>query len=194
MKILIASCSPRRGGNSDAAARRCRDLLAGVGEAEFVRVHDHEVRHCLGCRRCMRLMRCAIRGDGFERLWRRWLEADALVVVCPVFWQSPPGAMKDFIDRSHGDYARRERPLAGKLAALVSVATDGGFGTHERILTGWLRLYGARIVGKVRLLARDRGDLAGSPAELAKLDAFLRRLRARFARKGGDATLFPRRK
>jgi multimeric flavodoxin WrbA len=102
-----------------------------------------------------------------------------LVIVCPVFWQSPPGAMKDFIDRSHGVYAHRAKPFAGKQAAIVSVATDGGFETQERILTGWLRYYGARIVGKVRLLARERGDLVKSPSELRKLDSLVRRIRKR---------------
>lgn len=179
MKILIVSCSPRRGGNSDAAAKRCQSLLADIGEAEFVRVHDYEIRHCLGCRRCMRLLRCAIRGDDFDRLFQRCREADVLVIVCPVFWQSPPGAMKDFLDRSHGAYAHRTKPFAGKQAALVSVATDGGFAAQERILGGWLRYYGAKVVGRARLLARDRGDLVKDPDELRKLDAFVRRLRRR---------------
>jgi multimeric flavodoxin WrbA len=179
MKILIVSCSPRRNGNSDAAAKRCLSLLGDIGDAEVVRVHDHEIRHCLGCRKCMRLMRCVIRGDDFDRLFRRWQEADVLVIVCPVFWQSPPGAMKDFIDRSHGVYGHQSKPFSGKKAAIVSVATDGGFETQERILGGWLRYYGAKVIGRAWLLARERGDLVKNPSELRKLDSFLRRLRKR---------------
>ena len=187
MKILIVSCSPRRNGNSDAAAKHCLSLLSNIGDAQFVRVHDHEIRHCVGCRRCMRLMRCAIRGDDFARLFRRWQEADVLVIVCPVLWQSPPGAMKDFIDRSHGVFAHRTKPFAGKQAAIVSVATDGGFEPQERILGGWLRYYGAKVVARARLFARERGDLVKNPAELRKLDSFLRRLRKRISEPRANA-------
>jgi len=183
MRILGISGSPRPDGNSDFAARRCLESLSDIGQTEFVRVHDHDIRHCLGCRKCMRLMRCAVRGDDFERLFRRWKQADVLIISSPVYWLSPPGAMKDFIDRSHGVYGRKDKPFEGKKAGIVSLATESGFATHERIFTAWLSHYGAEVIGKVRLFARERDDLANSLSELRKLDAFIRRLKLRLSRR-----------
>jgi hypothetical protein len=73
------------------------------------------------------------------------------------------------------------KPLAGKRAALITIAADSGFATQERIFTAWLTCYGAEILGKVRLLAREMGDLEGSPSEIRKLDALVRRVGARLA-------------
>jgi multimeric flavodoxin WrbA len=154
-------------------------MLGDLGEATLIRISDHEIRHCLGCRECMKIMRCAIRDDEFEQVFEEWNAADVLILGAPVYWLGPPGAMKDFIDRSHGVYARRAKPFAGKKAAIISVAADSGFQTHERILTTWLRHYGAEIVGQIRLLAREKDDLIGNPSELRKLDQFVRRIKGR---------------
>jgi multimeric flavodoxin WrbA len=182
MRILAISASPRRGGNSDAAARRALELLGDAGQTRFVRVSDYRIEHCRGCRECMKIMRCAIAGDDFERLFDEWKAADALIVSAPVYWLGPPGAMKDFIDRTHGVYAHRTGPFAGKSAAVISVATESGFEPHEAILCGWLAHYGAEIVGKVRLLAREKTDLVNSPPELRKLDEFVGAVRAKLAK------------
>ena len=174
MRILGVSGSPRRGGNSDAAARGALELLGDLGETEFIRVHDYRIEHCLGCRECMKIMRCAIADDDFERVLDKWKAADVLIVSAPVYWLGPPGAMKDFIDRTHGVYACPSGPFAGKKAALISVATESGFETQEPMLTTWRGHYGAEVVGKLRLFAREKDDLMNSPSELRKLGDFIR--------------------
>ena len=179
MKILVVSGSPRRGGNSDAAARRCLEMLADVGDTKFIRISDHEIKHCLGCRECMKIMRCAIDDDDFERIFAEWKAADVVIVSAPVYWLGPPGAMKDFIDRSHGVYAHKCGPFVGRKAAIISVATDSGFETHEQILSTWLRHYGAEVIGKHRILAREKDDLLGRASELGRLDHFLGSMRAK---------------
>lgn len=40
MKVIAVSGSPRRGGNSDVAARTMLAALNGLGETEFIRVND----------------------------------------------------------------------------------------------------------------------------------------------------------
>ena len=179
MRILCGSASPRRGGNSDAAAERAIEVLGEIGPAKLLRIHDHHIRHCRGCRECMTARRCVIRDDDFERVLDEWRAADVLVLSAPVYWLGPPGALKDFIDRSHGVYACETGPFAGKKAALISVAADSGFETHEAMLSAWLAHYGADILGKIRLLAREKHDLLESPSELQRLDEFLHRLKAR---------------
>jgi len=130
--ILGLSGSPRAGGNTDIVVRRA---MEGVAErtgrdANFVRVADFELRHCAGCRQCMTLGRCAIGGDDLDEIMSYLFAAQILVIGSPVYWNSPPGIMKDFMDRSHGWYTDHTI-LAGKRAAIISIATGGGFASHE---------------------------------------------------------------
>jgi hypothetical protein len=92
--------------------------------------------------------------------------------------------MKDFIDRSHGYYASKAGTLLSRLDfALISVATSSGFEPHEDIMLSWLEYYGARLVAKERVLARNKGDILNRPPELEKARnagrALLEAIRAR---------------
>jgi multimeric flavodoxin WrbA len=163
MKILGISGSPREGGNTDVAVREAlrHSLTHGPLETELLRVGDHDLKHCTGCRQCMKLNRCVIEDDDFDELWTRTTQANALVVGAPVYWFGPPGVMKDFIDRAHGPFAKggsvllKDRPVL-----LLSVAADSGFEPHEQTMSCWLTYYGAVVVDRVRLYARERGELA----------------------------------
>lgn len=169
-QILGISGSPRAEGNTDILVREALRLLAeGTGAAtEFLRISDHDIEPCRGCRACMQLGHCAIAGDQFEAVMARLFAADLLVLGAPVYWLGPPGPMKDFIDRTHG-YYRDHSLLRGKRALLVSVATDSGFESHEAILRSWLEVYGAEILGAARVFSCEKGEVLGRPAELAKV-------------------------
>lgn len=166
MNILGISGSPREGGNTDVAVREAlrQSLTHGPPvETELIRVADHSVLPCSGCRQCMELGRCIIDDDDFDGLWERVIRADALVIGAPVYWFAPPGPMKDFIDRTHGPFAVGGGTLlADKPVLVLSVAADSGFDPHEAVMTSWLGYYGATVVDRVRLYARETGDLAGS--------------------------------
>ena len=179
MRILGVSGSPREGGNTDVAVKKALEMLDDMGQTEFVRVADYRIEHCRGCRDCMRILRCSIEGDDFDDLFERWLKADLLIVGAPVYWFSPPGVMKDFIDRSHGYFAHERKPFEGKKAALITVAAEGGFGTHERVISVWLRYYGAELLGKVRLYARDKDDLLNRPSQMRKLERFIEEVKGK---------------
>lgn len=168
--ILGVSGSPRRDGNTDLLVREALRLLAERtgATAEFVRVADRRIEPCRGCRACMTLGHCAIQDDEFEALMARVLAADLLVLGAPVYWLGPPGVMKDFIDRAHGYYTDRT-VLRGKRAVLISVATESGFEPHEAVMASWLRVYGAEIVGTLRILSCEKGEVLHRPEEFGKV-------------------------
>lgn len=176
MKALGVSGSPRRGGNTDYAVRTVLELirehLPSV-ETEFMRVADHRIEHCRGCRECMETAECAIKGDDLDLLVEKMRRADLNVIGAPVYWYGPPGVMKDLIDRTHGFYPDSKR-FEGKKVALISVAADYGYPGHERTM-GWLEHYGAEVVAKIRLRAREKDDLRRRGAQ-KKLEAFAGRL------------------
>lgn len=171
-QILGVSGSPRRDGNTDIAVRRVVDGIASNRgqEAEFIRIADFDLEHCLGCRRCMTLGRCAIEGDDLDRIMAQFFAAETIIIGSPVYWLSPPGILKDLMDRSHGWYSDLT-VLSGKRAAVISVAADSGFEPHEQAIEAWLACYGAEVVAKARILAREKGEVLNRPEELRKLDA-----------------------
>ncbi len=168
--VLGISGSPRKDGNTDIAVKMVLDLIGRREDVstEFIRVADFDIKHCQGCRQCMVLGHCAIEDDDYPLLRDKLFSADVVVVGAPVYWNGPPGVMKDFIDRTHGFYLDHAR-LSGKKVALISVAADGGFESHEKTLS-WMRVYDAEIIGKVRVYAREKGELLRKPEEIEKIE------------------------
>jgi multimeric flavodoxin WrbA len=167
---LGISGSPRKDGNTDVAVREALKAISGAGaETRFIRIYDYEIESCLGCRDCMRLGRCVIQDDDVEELLEMLRNSSGAVIGAPVYWDGPPGRMKDFIDRSHGYYASRSGDLLSGLDfCLISVATASGFEPHEDVMLSWIEYYGANLVGSARIYARDKGDLPKRSGELAK--------------------------
>ena len=163
MRVLCLSGSPRRGGNTDYCIDYLAERLAEQpgAQVETAYLSQLNIAPCRGCRACMREKRCVLEGDDFSALWTKVMAADLLIVAAPVYWLAPPGVMKNFIDRTHGVYALGD-PLSGKSAYLISVAADGGFEPHEQVMTSWLHHYGARMLGKARILARELGEAENS--------------------------------
>jgi multimeric flavodoxin WrbA len=168
--ILGVSGSPRCDGNTDLLVREALRLLGErTGAAtEFVRVAEQRVEPCRGCRACMTLGHCAIQDDDFEPLMARLFAADLFVLGAPVYWLGPPGIMKNFIDRTHG-YYRDRRILHGRRAILISVATDSGFEPHEAVMASWLGVYGAEVLGTIRVLSCEKAEVLQRPAEFGKV-------------------------
>jgi multimeric flavodoxin WrbA len=172
-KVLCLSCSPRRGGNTDFCAQVLAEELQKLPTAKVhvVRLARYNIKHCLGCRRCMQLKDCVIRDDDFHKLWRRILAAEVIIQLSPVYWQGPPGKHKDLIDRSHAYFACGQ-VLAGKTGYTISVAGDSGSDSHEAVVESWLRWYGVTVKARLRVLAREAGDAAASSATAAELRRF----------------------
>ena len=177
MRVLCISGSPRRGGNTDY----CIDYLARHlaarpnTEVEICYLSERNIKPCQGCRACMREKRCVIDEDDFPALWEKVMAADLLLLAAPVYWMGPPGLMKNFIDRTHGVYAL-PLPLLGKSAFLVTVAADSGFEQTEIVMRSWVRHYGAKMLGKARVVAREIGDAEKSHKAHQALDLALRQL------------------
>jgi multimeric flavodoxin WrbA len=172
MKALGISGSPRKGGNSDVAAKAILEALRHRAETEFIRIADYTIEHCIGCGRCRTLQRCVIEHDDLHLLLEKWKAADLLVVSAPVYWLSPPGVMKDFIDRTVSLNTHPVPPFNGKRVALVTVAAENGFELQYELLSRWLRHYGARIVGHIDVYAWERDELLHDAAQMARLQDF----------------------
>jgi multimeric flavodoxin WrbA len=172
MKVLAISGSPRKGGNTDHALKSILRTLKvdAKAETEFLSIVDHEIEHCRGCRHCMTHVECIIKGDDLEPLVEKLHGADLILLGAPIYWWGPPGVFKDFVDRTHAFYPDDNR-FKGKKVAVVTVAADSGFPSHEKIMS-WLAYYGAEYVCWLRLFARELGELQGKLGQMRKLDKF----------------------
>lgn len=123
-RVLILSCSPRAGGNSDAAADIIDATLTEAGANVLsLRLREHPVRPCTGCGWCAdRPGRCLLdgKGDAASFLFAKIARASVLVLTAPVYFYGPPARFKALIDRCQTLWEtggkRAERPAFVVLA------------------------------------------------------------------------------
>ncbi len=174
MKILGVSGSPRMSGNTDFAVKMALDefktRIPGA-ETGFVKVTDYDIRHCEGCRHCMTHVECQIKGDDLDAIIGRLHWADLIILGAPIYWWGPPGAFKDFIDRTHGFYPDDQR-FKGKKVSVITVAATSGYPSHQKIMT-WLTHYGAEYLPMHKIKAREKDDLRDNPRQHRRLRAYV---------------------
>lgn len=134
MDVIVISSSPNVDGLTAACATAAIEGARQAGaQAEEVRLNDLSVGMCQACDdgwgTCLPDHRCQVEDD-FQDLHARLLQADACVVISPVYWGEMSESAKAFTDRlrrceaSRGDHSK----LAGKPLIAVAAAGDSGNG------------------------------------------------------------------
>jgi multimeric flavodoxin WrbA len=132
MNVLIISASPNRDGLTAACAAAALDgvRLAG-GRAEQVRLNDLPVGMCQACDdgwgTCLNGHECQVE-DGFQALHARILQADAYMLVTPVYWGEMSESAKAFTDRLRRCEAPRGDQSGLFRKPVIAVAAAGGSG------------------------------------------------------------------
>ena len=86
--LLIVTSSPTKGGNGDALAAAALDVAHACGaNVSVVNLRDLQIRPCNACGACAKLGRCA-QHDGMDKLMPRLHDADAIVFVAPVYYNT----------------------------------------------------------------------------------------------------------
>lgn len=153
MNVIVISSSPNKDGLTAACAAAAVEgvRLAG-GQAEEIRLNDLQVGMCQACDNgwgtCLEEHECQTQDD-FQALHVRVRQADAYVIVTPVYWGEPSESAKAFLDRLRRCEAPRGREgsLFGK--PVVGVAAAGGSGggmiTCLSSLERWIQHVQARL-------------------------------------------------
>ncbi len=119
------------GGLTESLAKAALEGAAEAGaETEMVRLTDHEVAHCQQCGngwgKCREEGRCVIEDD-FEGIRAKVLEADAWVLVTPVYFGDLSECVKAFTDRLRRcNTGAKGQGLAEK--PVLGIAAAGGSG------------------------------------------------------------------
>ena len=119
IKILGIAGTPIKNGNCQYQLEQALKLSETIGQAtsELVHLGDYKINFCIGCDKCLRKVHkiqaevgfnvspvpiegynCSIK-DGMKELQLKMLDADAIILMAPVYIASIPGQVKTFIDR-----------------------------------------------------------------------------------------------
>jgi multimeric flavodoxin WrbA len=130
MKITGIS-GGRRGSNNElllrAALKEARRICGA--ELELIRLHDLNIKDCIGCETCMRGLttggdgKCVIKDDDMPWLADAVKDSDAVVLAAPVYDLLPSGTVVTLVNRVLGigreyQLACRAKP---KIGAVISV-------------------------------------------------------------------------
>ncbi len=134
-KVAIVTASPNKNGLTASCGEAAKRGAESAGATvDLIDLNDHNVARCQVCDTgygiCRTEHRCIIEDD-FPALKERLTEADAYVVVSPVYWGELSEPAKAFLDRLRRceATAREESRLAGKLCMGVAAAGGSGAGT-----------------------------------------------------------------
>ena len=152
MNVIVISSSPNKDGLTAAcAAAAVEGVLQAGGHVEEVRLNDLQVGMCQACDNgwgtCLEDHECQTEDD-FQALHARVRQADAYVLVTPVYWGEMSESAKAFTDRLRRCEATRgdESGLFGKPAIAVAAAGGSGNGmiTCLQSMERWIEHVRAR--------------------------------------------------
>jgi len=135
MNVLIINASPRRKGVTTALLSEVEAAIDSAHEIETVRIHDLNMKPCIGCLKCRPDQLCILPRDDAHVLAEKVRWSDFIIIGCPNYWGNMPGTLKLFFDRNVPlfEYCEAKairyvpKPqLRGKRAALV-VNSGGPF-------------------------------------------------------------------
>jgi multimeric flavodoxin WrbA len=169
VKVIGICGSPRKGNSEWMLSCVMQELaLAGAG-VETLLLRKMDIRMCLGCLACEEGGRqrpgvCKIKDD-MSGVYPKLLEADAIVLASPGYFEMLSGLLKNFMDRTCAIWPR----LEGKRMVGLAVAEEG-IGQTVQNFKVYARLCKMEWIGSVTVLAKNPGDAA-------KIEGLERRLK-----------------
>lgn len=131
--VLGVNGSPRKYGNTYKSLRIA--LMAAEYEdleTELINLVDLDIKPCLGCL-CDEQKACkypCVIDDDMRELYDKILEAKGVIIATPIYWFSPSGLTKNFLDRltalENMIFVEGKSWLEGKIGGVIAIGNDGG--------------------------------------------------------------------
>ncbi len=98
-KILIIKGSPRREGNTNFLADKCKERIEKIGGKTITyTLNEMDIKPCQGCRFCEKVGTCVI-NDDMAKIYDEILSCDGMIIATPIYWFNMSAQTKLFIDR-----------------------------------------------------------------------------------------------
>lgn len=154
MKIVAVCGSPRKGNTEWMLTRLLEQLTLEGAQVELLLLRKMDIKICTGCLKCEdRKGACSLKDD-MQDTYPKLLEADAIVLGTPVYFDMLSGLMKNFIDRTCPLWTK----MQGKPSVGLAVAEDG-IGQAIRNLKAYAKICQFDWVGSVTSLAKEPGQV-----------------------------------
>lgn len=104
MKIIALNGSPRKNGNTATLLKEALEGAKSYGaETELVNLYDLDYKGCVSCFACKlkdgkNYGKCAWQ-DGLTPLLEKIADADAIILGSPIYFGSPTGEVRSFLER-----------------------------------------------------------------------------------------------
>jgi multimeric flavodoxin WrbA len=138
MKVMAFNGSPRLKSNTFQLLQMVESELKAEGiKTELVQLGKMKLQPCKACYRCVKSQnkKCmGIRGDGFNEMYAKILDAEGLILGSPTWFSNVSGYAKTFIDRVGLVSFVNGMTLNRKVgAAVVAVRRAGAVPTFDGI-------------------------------------------------------------
>ncbi len=114
-------------------------------EVEYIRLHDHTIGYCKGCRKCFETGECVFKDDDMAWISDSIKNSDVIILAAPVYWANVPAIVKNLFDRMSGtsmeetDTFPKPRLSGKNVILLTSCNTPMPFAALFGQTTGFMR-------------------------------------------------------
>ncbi len=169
MKVLGISGSPRKDGNTATLVKLILDRCHRAGiETEFVSLAGKKILPCLGCEKCRETKWCIIEKDDWDKVIKKVLDCDVLVIGSPTYFFDVNGQTKNFIDRTFSLY--HDRKLTGRKGVAVAVHANKGVSRTIQTLEGFLSTHEFSSLGSIKGTGFHEGDVLNDAEAIKKAE------------------------
>ncbi len=167
MKVLGISGSMRKEGNTAALVNIILERCHGAGiETEFVSLAGKKIHPCLGCEKCKEKKNCVIEKDDWDKIIKKVLDCDVLVIGSPTYYYDVCGHLKNFIDRTYSLY--HDHKLAGRMGVALAVQAHKGASRTIQTLEGFLSTHEFSSLGSVKGNGYHEGEVLADKEAIEK--------------------------
>lgn len=171
-KILVITGSPRVGGNTDLLAEAMIAEMEKAGhEVMLFQAGRKKVLPCVACDTCWSKGTACTFPDAFAELGPMLEQAEALVLVTPLYWFTFPAQMKAAIDKFYA-YVAETCPVKLQVAETAMIVCGGdeneaifaGICESFKVMTDYLQWknHGMLVIAGVN----DKADIVNHPQKL----------------------------
>jgi multimeric flavodoxin WrbA/ribosomal protein L37AE/L43A len=158
MKVLGLVSSPRKGGNSELAAKEIMRQLPESWEKKMIRINELNIEYCRACYTCIPEDRKCKINDDLNFLIDNVKDADKIVISAPAYLLGEHTAMKLVVDRLLS-ILTNFREFEGKECVIAaSYGLHGWDGLVKEDLIIFAREFNLTITDFALLLATIPGD------------------------------------
>lgn len=159
MRVLGIISSPRKGGNSELAAKEILNTLPDSWEKSLINLNELNIKTCTACYGCVpEGVKCKIKDDDLDFLIRHVKHADKVVIAAPAYMLGGHTMMKRVLDRLISLVSDYKLFHPTDCVIAVSYGFDGWEGLSKEDAVLFARKFHLNVIGTELMLATLPGD------------------------------------